>query len=615
MKVLTQYSLKHLQDKVRDMFGPRTPSEPHYDPQLRPRDAKQMDYRVAAFTYCKEKWHYLASCGSTIGQQGRQNFNTVFTEPLRVSEPMRCFAPAANFNLYDYHWAWGIANRSHLDIRGTPPPNHQPVSPNLETSSPASILPRTEENFPHQLPVVSSYSPHSSNSSLVLDNISIGSSSQATYSSSGSQSSLKIPAIIKFPRRMPKISAIKRYLRYRRGDLDRSVLSTLSLEEASNTIKEHGFGFPLGEENLYRICFGLSCFASSLPPDFTGFDNLKSRIRRQNLERYEFRRQAAHRLAEAESKTHILNWHAEVSLDNMVMIDIQELWFCGFCLRFRCDHECLWRAPVPRRKFTERELTGTNCPLLHCMAYSKPDFDSLACLILNGGNIHELNDHGETFLHVLDPKNLILLPDHFLQLLSLIAERGFNFETLDSNGQNALHRIIFHENWAGCPTFHDPRQPGAEAILIVKAIDLISFHQNQWFLLYSRDIAGGSLLRHLVLLAIRSSTAKEVKRLLASFIYYHCGEGLIYDEAGASILHRAVSIGRKDLVAKLLEFGADPWEENCLGMDAAVYGWGFLELYHDDRDHYADIWVSMQRVLDKQQEIRANMALHGKPRL
>lgn len=57
--------------------------------------------------------------------------------------------------------------------------------------------------------------------------------------------------------------------------------------------------------------------------------------------------------------------------------------------------------------------------------------------------------------------------------------------------------------------------------------------------------------------------------LLASFIYAHCGEALIYDESGASILHRAVAIGQSQLVAKLLELGADPWEENYAGMDPA----------------------------------------------
>jgi hypothetical protein len=36
------------------------------------------------------------------------------------------------------------------------------------------------------------------------------------------------------------------------------------------------------------------------------------------------------------------------------------------------------------------------------------------------------------------------------------------------------------------------------------------------------------------------------------------------------------------------------------GMNPAVYGWGFLIQYKEDIQKYANIWVCMLRVLEKQ---------------
>jgi hypothetical protein len=75
------------------------------------------------------------------------------------------------------------------------------------------------------------------------------------------------------------------------------------------------------------------------------------------------------------------------------------------------------------------------------------------------------------------------------------------------------------------------------------------------------------------------------------------------DAKGNTYLHRAVQHGRKTYVETLLEGGADPYRENAEGMNAAVYGWGFLTQYRDNEQKYANSWVSMLRVLEKQREI------------
>jgi Ankyrin repeat len=75
------------------------------------------------------------------------------------------------------------------------------------------------------------------------------------------------------------------------------------------------------------------------------------------------------------------------------------------------------------------------------------------------------------------------------------------------------------------------------------------------------------------------------------------------DAKGNTYLHRAVQHGRKTCVEKLLEGGADPNRENAEGMNAAVYGWGFLTQHRDNEQKYANIWVCMLRVLEKQREI------------
>jgi hypothetical protein len=85
------------------------------------------------------------------------------------------------------------------------------------------------------------------------------------------------------------------------------------------------------------------------------------------------------------------------------------------------------------------------------------------------------------------------------------------------------------------------------------------------------------------------------------------------DAQGNSNLHRAVQHGRKTYVTKLLDLGADPWAENGEGMNPAVYGWGFLIQHKEDDRKYANIWLCMLRVLEKQREMAETKAAMPNP--
>src|SRR5271163_395020 len=86
-------------------------------------------------------------------------------------------------------------------------------------------------------------------------------------------------------------------------------------------------------------------------------------------------------------------------------------------------------------------------------------------------------------------------------------------------------------------------------------------------------------------------------------------DGTLWTDAqGNSNLHRAVQHGHKTYVTKLLDLGADPWAENGESMNPAVYGWGFLILHKEDDRKYANIWLCMLRVLEKQREMAETKA-------
>ena len=52
-------SIRHVQGKVKEIFGSRRPKDLDFDPKLRPRDSDGMNQRIRAFMHCKEQWIML----------------------------------------------------------------------------------------------------------------------------------------------------------------------------------------------------------------------------------------------------------------------------------------------------------------------------------------------------------------------------------------------------------------------------------------------------------------------------------------------------------------------------------------------------------------------------
>jgi hypothetical protein len=351
---------------------------------------------------------------------------------------------------------------------------------------------------------------------------------------------------------------------------------------------------------------------SALPAEAARIPDLKEEVVQQRLKKIEFRRQAAWRLAEVESRMNLphsrANWppFPEDSFGVHREFLDRGLYPCGFCLAKNCQNECISLIISP----PQNQLSDMATPL-HLLANSAPSLEALMSEIARTESLHQRNNFQETFLHVLDPRALLLEPEHFLAFLSFLAEQKFEFEAVDYRGWNTLLRIVSHPSWGRNPAFRDPLQLGAEVILLIQAIDIACYKGNQFEMLRFRDVNGANLLGHLCRLAISAVTPKRVKYIISSFIQVHCGEAIIYDDFGSSLLHRAVGMGELELVESIIKLGIDPWEENNLGMGAAVYGWGFLEIYHDDKWRYADVWTCMQRVIYRQEEVRANAGVHG----
>jgi hypothetical protein len=583
------------------MFGPRAPGHPLYDELLRPRDVVEMDQRISAFMRCKTRWHYLASHGLATGAQLGLDAHLpqIDTPGSNVQLELSIIAQKDSLP----NWQQLLDARAWIQDHDKETTFPDPTM----SSQPFYLQDRANNSSP------SVYSFESLSSSLNFDNISIGSSSQGTYSSSGSQSSFKVPFTVTFPRSIPKISSIKRFLKFRRGLADPSALSTLSLDEASQTLRRHGLDSVPAEENLYKVCFALSSTLSALPAEAARIPQLKEEIVQQRLKKIEFRRQAAWRLAEVESRINLphsrANWPP--FLEDLFVVGLDcGIYPCGFCLAKNCVNEC-----ISLTSSSPQDHLGEMATPLHFLASSTPSLEALMSGIAHTDCLHKRNSFQETFLHVLDPRALLLEPEHFLTFLSGLAEQDFEFEAVDHRGRNTLLRIVSHPSWARNPAFRDPLQLGAEVILLIRAIDIACYKGNQFEMLRFRDVNGTNLLCHLCRLAISTATPKRVKYIISSFIQAHCGEAMIYDDFGSSTLHRAVGMGELRLVENLIELGIDPWEENNLGMDAAVYGWGFLEVYHDDKWRYADVWTCMQRVIYRQQQVRANGGMHGGQKL
>jgi hypothetical protein len=76
-------SIRHIEGKVRQLFGSRKPSDISYDPKLRPKDSTEMDQRVQSFIECKEQWHMLKQRARiNSGLSGQSNNDDAYMSSL-----------------------------------------------------------------------------------------------------------------------------------------------------------------------------------------------------------------------------------------------------------------------------------------------------------------------------------------------------------------------------------------------------------------------------------------------------------------------------------------------------------------------------------------------------
>ncbi|KAE8449963.1 hypothetical protein EG329_007102 [Mollisiaceae sp. DMI_Dod_QoI] len=79
--------------------------------------------------------------------------------------------------------------------------------------------------------------------------------------------------------------------------------------------------------------------------------------------------------------------------------------------------------------------------LLHVTAALRKPATYLFYLITNGADVHSTNRAGETFLHLLD-ESIIMDPDPYHSLLSILRGKAFDFTKRDCLGQTPLHLLL-----------------------------------------------------------------------------------------------------------------------------------------------------------------------------
>ena len=87
---------------------------------------------------------------------------------------------------------------------------------------------------------------------------------------------------------------------------------------------------------------------------------------------------------------------------------------------------------------------------LHLIAALGPSLKSLEVALWRHSNINAVNTAGQTFMHILDPCNVLLCME---RLFGTLEHRGFNFDQRDVYGKTFLHALVekgfsFSEYWA-----------------------------------------------------------------------------------------------------------------------------------------------------------------------
>lgn len=90
-----------------------------------------------------------------------------------------------------------------------------------------------------------------------------------------------------------------------------------------------------------------------------------------------------------------------------------------------------------------------NNTILHVAAAMGVDYETLKGLIDRYGDLNAVNTAGQTFLHVIDPRNLLRCADGLPALLSYASQKGFDFKRQDHQGVNVLQALLY----CGLPHF------------------------------------------------------------------------------------------------------------------------------------------------------------------
>lgn len=90
-------------------------------------------------------------------------------------------------------------------------------------------------------------------------------------------------------------------------------------------------------------------------------------------------------------------------------------------------------------------LDRSNHTALHVAAAIGADHRFLKALLKRGGDLNAVNTAGQTFMHVMDPRNLPICESDLPALLSLLSQSGFDFGKVDIQGVNVLQALLQYE--------------------------------------------------------------------------------------------------------------------------------------------------------------------------
>lgn len=117
---------------------------------------------------------------------------------------------------------------------------------------------------------------------------------------------------------------------------------------------------------------------------------------------------------------------------------------------------------------------------LHVAAKWGTTFSTFYSLIQAGADIRALNVAGQTFTHLLDPRNLSKERKYLYFLCGLLKKRNFTLEARDECGKTFLHKLLGGTNLL-------------DKGLIDQILEPVINYENLWVLIHARDNLGNSV--------------------------------------------------------------------------------------------------------------------------